>query len=154
MRLRLALATFVLALVVIVSGCARNKAATSAEPGATEMSETIPLAPEFRIPDLPIPAGFEFDRPNSFVFQNKMIDVGRIQYVGKEPIGDVAQFYIDEMPHYNWTLLNVAEHDIVTMSFEKEGKGCMVVLTPKRIRGTIIQITFYPKVAPKATPEY
>ncbi len=153
MRSKLALAMFVLALVVIASGCARQTATTAAEPGEPTASETLPLAAEFRIPDLPVPAGFEFDRPNSFVFQNNMLDVGKIQYVGKEQIGGVAQFYIDEMPRYNWTLLNVAEHDTVSLFFDKDGKSCVIVLTPRKMpnRGTVIQISFYPKPAPKTS---
>ncbi len=151
MRLKLIAILVLCALVPIVSGCARNTAATASEPGSTEISTGIPLAPDFRIPDIPVPAGFEFDREHSFVFQNAALDVGKIQYSGNSAISDVAQFYMDEMPRYNWTILNVTEHQTLTMFFDKENKSCQVVLSPKAIRGTTVQISFFPKVA--AAPE-
>ncbi|RJP64432.1 MAG: hypothetical protein C4532_19260 [Candidatus Abyssobacteria bacterium SURF_17] len=148
MRLRLAVVVMMCALVPLVLGCAswRGSTATEPETGA-DIATGIPLAPDFRIADIPVPAGFEFDRKTSFVFQNNNIDVGRIVYAGKEQIGDVAQFYIDEMPRYNWKLLNVAEHQTVTLDFDKENKACQVLLTPKAPRGTLIQVLFYPKAA-------
>ncbi len=148
MRLKLGCTTLVCVLVLIATGCARQRATTAADAeGSQEMTTGIPLAPDFRIPDIPVPAGFEFDRDHSFVFQNSMLDVGKIQYAGKEPITDVAQFYIEEMPRYNWTLLNVAEHQTVALFFDKENKSCQVLLTPK-VRGTEIQISFFPKAVP------
>jgi hypothetical protein len=146
MKLKLALTLFLSAALVVTSGCTTFQRDTATE---TEVGENIatgiPLAADFRIPDIPVPAGFEFDRGHSFVFQNGVIDVGSVQYVGKEDIGAVAQFYVDEMPRYNWTLLNVAEHQTVTISFDKPDKACQVLLSPKSVRGTVIQISFYPK---------
>ncbi|GAB4341692.1 MAG: hypothetical protein Kow0099_18580 [Candidatus Abyssubacteria bacterium] len=147
MKLKLALTSFLCMALVIMSGCStiqRNTAADT-EAGGENIATGIPLAPDFRIADIPVPAGFEFDREHSFVFQNGVIDVGSIQYVGKEDITDVAQFYVDEMPRYNWTLLNVAEHQTVTMTFDKPEKACQVLLSPKPVRGTVIHISFYPK---------
>ena len=156
MRLKLVFALTICALVLIGAGCASSKGAKSAgaaEPeGTQDVMPGIPLAPEFRIVDIPVPAEFEFERENSFVFQNNMIDVGRIQYSGKEKIGEVAQFYLDEMPRYNWTLLNVAEHRTIMLFFEKEDKSCQVLLTPK-VRGTQLEISFSPKATERA-PEY
>jgi hypothetical protein len=153
MRLKLVFTVFVCALVLITSGCARQTAMTAAEPEAAQVLATgIPLAPDFRIVDIPVPAEFDFDRDHSFVFQNSIMDVGRIQYAGKEEIADVAQFYIDEMPRYNWALLSVTEHQTITLIYDKEKKSCVVLLTPKA-RGTLIQISFFPKLAPP-TPEY
>ncbi len=148
MRLRLIVTALGCAVVLLGAGCARNTATTAGDTGAgQEITTGIPLAPDFRIPDIPVPAGFDFDRTNSFVFQNGIIDVGSIQYTGKEHIADVLQFYNDEMPRYNWKLLSVAEHNTVTMSFEKPNKTCQVTLIPKT-RGTVIQISFFPKSSP------
>jgi hypothetical protein len=153
MKLKLACTVLLCVLLVGVSGCARFGAATTAD---TEQSPglagAIPLAPDFRISDIPVPAGFVFDREHSFVFQDSAMEVGKMQYSGKEAIGDVAQFYLDEMPRYNWTLLNVTEHNVIFLDFTKEGKACQVLLTPKA-RGTLIQATFYPK-AMTAAPGY
>ncbi|NQU08593.1 MAG: hypothetical protein HQ583_08530 [Candidatus Abyssubacteria bacterium] len=148
MRLKLAFTILICALVPIATGCARNRAATAAEAeGSEQITTGIPLAPDFRIADIPIPAGFEFVRDASFVFQNSTMDVGRIQYVGKEQIEDVAQFYLDEMARYNWTLFNVAEYGAIMLFFEKPDKSCQVLLSPKARGSTLIQISFFPKPA-------
>ena len=145
MKLKLAFTLLLCTLVATAAGCATTPAPTAAEAeGAQEVATGIPLAPDFRIADIPVPAGFEFDREHSFVFQNNAIDVGRIQYVGKEKIGDVAQFYLDEMARYNWMLINVTEHGTIMLFFDKPEKSCQVTLTPKT-RGTLIQISFFPK---------
>ena len=152
MRLKLVFTLAVCALVVIAAGCARTTASTAGtETGEGQAVMTgIPLAPDFRIADIPVPADFQFQRDDSFVFQNALLDVGRMQYSGKADIGDVAQFFLDEMPRYNWTLLSVSELRTITMFFDKEDKSCQVLLSPK-VRGTQIEITFFPKVSKQQT---
>jgi len=155
MRLKLILTLTICACAIIAVGCARSAATTTGTAEGEEGQELIagiPLAANFRITDIPIPAEFEFDRDNSFVFQNSMIDVGRIRYNGKQDITDVAQFYLDEMPRYNWTLVSVSELRTITLYFEKEDKSCQVLLMPK-VRGTLVDISFFPKAA-EQVPAY
>ena len=153
MRLKSIIA--LLACVLLVAGCSTlgssKKAGETGESGENLVTG-IPLAPDFRIADIPIPADFEFDRDHSFVFQNSQMDVGRIQYIGKAPIEEVAQFYLDEMAQYNWTLLSVTEHGTITLFFEKPGKSSQVVLS-KKGRGTLVYVSFFPKPT-KSQAEY
>jgi hypothetical protein len=150
MKLKLALALLVCALVAVNTGCAATRNAVAGTPDdTTEIVAGIPLAADFRIADIPVPADFEFDRRDSFVFQNSVMDVGRIQYSGKENVGDVAQFYLDEMTRYNWTLLSVTEHGTVFMLFDKPDKSAQVLLSPRTPRGTMIQVSFFPKEPPQ-----
>ena len=146
MRPKLVFTMLACALLIMSVGCARNDATTVGESGESTEDAALgmPLAPDFRIADIPLPAGFEFERKGSFVFQNSRMDVGRIQYAGRAPIEEVAQFYLDEMTNYNWTLLNVTEYGSITLYFEKPNKAAQVLLTPK-VRGTEIQISFFPK---------
>jgi len=147
MRLKLIFTMVICALVPFAVGCARQTAMTGSEPEPpADVAVGIPLAPDFRIADIPVPAGFEFDREHSFVFQNNVVEVGRIQYAGKERINDVAQFYLDEMPRYGWSLLNMTEYGTIILFFEKEGESAIVTLLPKA-RGTLAQISFFPKAA-------
>jgi hypothetical protein len=160
MKLKLALALCLCALVGVSVGCASTMGGGGMDTeleGNPDIMTGIPLAADFRIADIPVPAGFTFDRDDSFVFQNSQIDVGRIQYSGKEEMGDVAQFYLDEMARYNWTLLHVTEYSAIIMFFDKPDKSCQVVLTP-RTRGTVIigtkiQISFFPKEPEQALQE-
>ncbi len=137
----------ILAIAIAVAGLAVGCATTSKAPGVgadSEVSPGLPIASDFRIPDVPVPADFELVRGESFVFQNPAFDVGQVTYAGKEPVASVAQFYIDEMPRYGWKLLNVAEHDSVTLYFDKPDKTATVLLVPKG-RGTTVEIGFFPK---------
>lgn len=146
MRLKLVFSIFVCALFVIGVGCSRMGASTASNPvpPGEELPLGMPISPDSRIPDIPVPAGFTFDREHSFVFQNSRMDVGRMQYVGKAEIGDVAQFYLDEMTQRNWTLLNVTEHGTILLFFDKVDKSCQVQISPKG-RSVIVQISFFPK---------
>ena len=150
MKLKLALVMCISILAVAAAGCATTGAPPDAEAEAT-MPPGIPLAPDFRISDIPVPAGFELVREGTFVFQNPLLDVGTIRYVGKEQLASVAQFYIDEMPRYNWKLLNVAEHETITLYYDKPEKSATVLLSPKGRSSTMIEISFFPK-SPKKTP--
>lgn len=151
MRLKLILTMVICALVPFAVGCTRQTAMIGAEPEPpADVAVGIPLAPDFRIADIPVPAGFEFDREHSFVFQNNVVEVGRIQYAGKERINDVAQFYLDEMPRYGWSLLNMTEYGNIILFFEKEAESAILTLLPKT-RGTLVQISFFPK-AEQSTP--
>jgi hypothetical protein len=146
MRPKLLVAMMACALVALSVGCASTGSTRSSEPGEPieELSNAIPIAPESRIPDIPVPAGFNFDREHSFVFQNSRLDVGRIQYIGRAAIEDVAQFYLDEMPQHNWELQNVTEHGTIMLFFDKPTKSCHVMLSQKG-RSVIVEVAFYPK---------
>jgi hypothetical protein len=146
MRVKLFFAMTVFALVALSVGCAGSGSTMATDPGEPieELSNAIPIAPDSRIPDIPVPAGFNYDREHSFVFQNSRLDVGRIQYIGKAAVEDVAQFYLDEMMQHNWELQNLAEGDTITIFFDKPNKSCQVVLSRKG-RSVIIQVSFFPK---------
>ncbi len=147
MRPKLVITMLLCAFVAFGAGCGRMQATRAAEPteGIEDVAVGMALAPDFRIADIPVPAGFEFIRDHSFVFQNSDMDVGRIEYIGKKVnVADVAQFYLDEMGRYNWSLLTVTEHGTILILFDKPDKSCQVMLTTKG-RGALIQITFSPK---------
>ena len=148
MRPKLFFAMMVCALVALSVGCAGSSSTMATNPGEPieELSNAIPIAPDSRIPDIPVPAGFNFDREHSFVFQNSRLDVGRIQYYGKASVEDVAQFYLDEMTQHNWELQNVTEHGTIMLFFDKPSKSCQVLLSPKG-RSVIIQVSFFPKLS-------
>ncbi len=150
MRVKLVLTLLLCSLVVIGVGCSRSTATTAANPAepVEDLPSGVPISPESRIPDIPVPAGFNFDRDHSFVFQNSRMDVGRMQYIGKAPVEDIAQFYLDEMTQRNWDLLNVTEHGTIMLFFEKPDKSCQVLLSPKG-RSIIVQISFFPKPSPR-----
>jgi len=148
--MKMAVAIFAL-LAVVAMGCATTSRAPEPE-AATELSTGIPLAPDFRISDIPVPAGFEIVREGTFVFQNPLLDVGKIRYVGKQPLTSVAQFYIDEMPRYGWKLLNIAEHDTITLYYDKTDKTATILISPKGSRSSFIDASFFPKSTEAAPP--
>jgi hypothetical protein len=150
MRVKLFLAILFSTLLVMAAGCARTTSAPNME-ATGDLPAGIPLAPDFRIDDIPVPAGFEIVREGTFVFQNPLVDVGRIRYLGKEPLTAVAQFYIDEMPRYGWKLVNIAEHETITLYYDKPDKTATVIISPKGSRASYIDVSFFPK-SPKPAP--
>jgi hypothetical protein len=145
MKMKWVVAMMSLSLIFLAAGCANMNLGRTADPEASgNLPSGIPLAPDFRIADIPVPANFQLVREGTFVFQNPLLDVGQIRYAGKEPLTSVAQFYIDEMPRYGWKLLNMSEHESIVLSYDKPDKSATVLVSPKG-RGSIVEISFFPK---------
>jgi len=50
----------------------------------------------------------------------------------------VVDFYREQMPMYNWNLLNVIEFGERQMNFDREAETCVVTLVPKGKSVTIV----------------
>lgn len=153
----------VVALVGLTVGCAnRNRNGSGAIDGDTvstgarnpNVGPSLSLAPSFRISDIPVPAGFNFDRTQSYVYQDRDREIGSMRYVGKAQVGTATQFFLDEMVQYNWTLVNVVEHQTVVLNFEKPEKTCMIMITQAGRSGTEVRIDFRPRGVTAVQPVY
>lgn len=97
-----------------------------------------------RFTDIPVPAGFKLLPEESYAFENTGIRVGLLKYQGKGNADQVLNFYKDQMPMYNWNLLNVIEYGQRLLNFEREQETCVITLLPKG--GTVaITVSFGPK---------
>lgn len=134
--------------LVICSGCSSiqwarrpSSPSTSAE---MDVAEQLQVAVDLRFDDIPVPAGFRLDVVNSFAFQNDYTRVGLLKYTGRAKVTEVVDFYKEQMPLYNWILVNVIEYDRSLLNFEKGKQSCIITCEGRATR-TILTIAIAPK---------
>jgi len=112
--------------------------------------QSLQVQAMLKFPDLPIPAGFKFLAKDSYSFENSGIRAGLLRYQGKATLDQVVNFYKEQMPMYNWTLLNITEYGDCIMNFEQEQESCIVSIMPKG-SSCIVSLAIGPKsqVLPK-----
>lgn len=107
--------------------------------------EALEVAPLLRFSDIPIPVRFKILYEDSYSFQTDRVRVALLRYTGRQTPESVRQFYKDNMSLYNWTLINIIEHDrIIMLNFEKENESCIITIERARAR-TNITIALSPK---------
>ena len=108
-------------------GCAGviAKDKTMEAPGLLEPQSVLKFS------DLPIPVGFKLLPEASYSFEGAGVRVAALKYQGKLNPDQVMNFFKEQMPLYNWRLLNVIEYGQRLLNFEREGESCIVNLTAK-----------------------
>lgn len=127
--------------ILILSGCAITKKDKSSQSQAILEPQAI-----LKFSDVPIPVGFTL--LPSYAFENSGVRVGVLKYQGKADIDKVINFYKEQMPMYNWSLLNIVEYGERLMNFDRENETCIIRLSTKQgFRGvnTIITVSLGPK---------
>ena len=126
--------------IIALSGCAAfpKRDTQSINPALLEP------APLLKFADIPYPTGFKILSKNSYVFESAGVRVGLLKYQGKANIDQVINFYKEQMPMYNWNLLNIIEYGDRLMNFDREHESCIISLLPKG-KATIITISLGPK---------
>ena len=111
-----------------------------------DVTTTTILEPSlaFKFSDVPVPAGFKALPQDSYSFESSGVRVGVLKYQGKIDADRVVNFYKEQMPMYNWNLLNIIEYGQCLLSFERENEICVINLAPKG-GGTIITVSLGPK---------
>lgn len=94
--------------------------------------------------DLPVPVGFKLLTNESYSFESSGIRVAVLKYQGKADVDRVINFYKEQMPIYNWSLLNIVEYGQRLLNFDRETETCIVSLLPKGST-VFITITLGPK---------
>lgn len=127
--------------VSILFGCANIvKKDSSAVRGASLLEPSAII----RFADVPVPSGFKLLAKNSYSFENSGVRVGVLRYQGRSNPDSVLNFYKEQMPMYNWNLLNIVEYGDRMMNFERENETCIVGISPKW-NATQISISLGPK---------
>ncbi len=81
--------------------------------------------------DIPTPVGFRLSPQDSYSFESGGIRVAILKYHGKADVEQVVNFYKDQMPLYNWNLLNIIEYGERILNFERETESCIVRILAK-----------------------
>ena len=104
--------------------------------------------------DIPVPSGFKIMPLDSYSFESAGIRVGVLKYQGKANSDQVVNFYKEQMPMYNWNLLNIVQYGEMLLNFDRDNETCIVRLMPKGNNITV-SISLGPKsqFSPKKTKE-
>lgn len=126
--------------ILILAGCA-----TSHQKNNPSVNPQI-LEPQamLKFSDVPVPVGFKMILRESYSFQSGGVRVGLLKYQGKANVDQVINFYKDQMPMYNWNLLNIIEFNERLLNFDRETETCIISLLPKG-NNVLLTISIGPK---------
>lgn len=130
---------------LILSACVATSTKSS-DPTQTPMLEPAAM---LKFSDIPMPASFVFFPEESYAFQSAGFRAGLLKYKGKASGEQTVVFFKEQMPLYNWQLMNIVEHGRRMISFEKEQESCIITIDEK---GKNAEITV--SIAPKSHPAY
>ncbi|MFA5145170.1 MAG: hypothetical protein WC723_04110 [Candidatus Omnitrophota bacterium] len=94
--------------------------------------------------DVPVPMGFKSLPQGSYSFETSGVRVGVLKYQGKANPDQLINFYKEQMPLYNWNLLNIVEYGDRLMNFDRENETCIISLLSKGST-SIITVSLGPK---------
>ena len=125
---------FLFSCILMLEGCALF-------PKKDAQMATAILEPQaiLKFGDVPVPVGFNLLSKESYAFESKGLRVGVLKYKGRANPDRVINFYKEQMPMYNWNLLNIIEYGERLMNFERENETCNINLSSK-LTGVIITI--------------
>ena len=78
--------------------------------------------------DIPIPVGLKPLPQTSYSFESAGVRVAVLKYRGRTNIDQVINFYKEQMPMYNWNLINIVEYGQRLLNFEREDESCIITL--------------------------
>lgn len=140
--------TGIAVFALTIAGCATTNSGSS----ASMSSGSVGMSGILKFDDVPVPAGFKLIDNESFSFQNDNMRVGLLRYTGMPNANKVVEFYKEQMPMYNWDLINVIEYGQKVMNFERSDQTCIITIQPLSTR-TIITIAVAPKAPTAMTQE-
>jgi hypothetical protein len=103
-------------LATILTGCA-------SAPDARIEPQTI-----LKFTDIPIPVGLKPLAMASYSFESAGVRVAVLKYLGRGNLDQVINFYKEQMPMYNWNLINIVEYGQRLLNFERENETCIITM--------------------------
>ena len=98
--------------------------------GSKESPNPGSLSPQaaLKFSDLPVPVGLKSLPQTSYSFENAGVRVAVLKYQGRTNIDQIINFYKDQMPLYNWNLINIIEYGQRLLNFERENETCIITV--------------------------
>lgn len=127
---------------LLLFGCATIAAREKSDPTQVPALEPAAL---LKFIDIPVPSAFNFVPEESYAFQSANFRAGLLKYRGRASGDRIIVFFKEQMPMYNWQLINIVEHGRRMLSFEKELENCVITIDEK---GNKADLTI--SVAPKS----
>ena len=116
--------------VLLLAGCATTSTSRSSKSDPTQIPALEPAA-MMKLIDVPVPSNFIFVPESSYAFQSSDFRAGLLRYRGRA-VGDQAVvFFKEQMPMYNWRLINIVEYGRRILTFEKDEESCVITIDGK-----------------------
>lgn len=137
---------FLVILCGMLSAVSLTGCATFSDSSDPNLSGTGSLKSQsvLKFSDVPIPAGLKALPLESYSFESSGVRVGVLKYIGKINTDQIVIFYKDQMPMYNWSLVNIVEYGQRLLNFEREGESCIITIQPKG-SNAVLTISLGPK---------
>jgi len=130
-------------------GCLLTTALTGCSTLSGNKDTTNPgsLAPQaiLKFADVPVPVGLKSLPEQSYSFESSGVRVGVLKYRGKNNPDQIINFYKEQMPMYNWNLINIIEYGQRLLNFERENETCIITLQPMGWGNLMVTISLGPK---------
>jgi hypothetical protein len=110
------LSTICYLLTTALSGC------------STASNSRIEPQAILKFSDIPIPAGLKPLPQTSYSFKNAGVRVAVLKYQGKANIDQLINFFKEQMPMYNWNLINIIEYGQRLLNFERDNETCIITI--------------------------
>jgi hypothetical protein len=78
--------------------------------------------------DIPVPAGLKPLPQISYSFESSGVRVGVLKYQGRANIDQIINFYKEQMPMYNWNLINIIEYGQRLLNFDRDNEACIITM--------------------------
>ena len=127
-------------LLAILVGCATS----SDYQYQAEEGSGLEVAMVLKFSDIPIPNGFRLSQNESFAFQNNELRIALLKYMGKGPAEVISNFFKEQMPLYNWSLINIVEYGNNVLNFQREEEICTITVNPQGSK-TLLVISVTPR---------
>ncbi len=98
----------------------------------------LKMASDLKFDDIPVPYGFKIDQYESFAFQTGSTRLGVLRYKGSVAPDRIVAFYKEQMPVYNWDLINIIEYGRRMLTFERAQEICIITIEPTRGRASLV----------------
>lgn len=139
---------YVLAMVfglTVLNGCSSVPSRRVTDTGEIiTVEKPLGVATVLRFEDVPLPAGFNTIKEQSFIYQDASLRVGLLRYSGWAKANQIVAFFKSQMPLYNWNLINVVEFGDTHMSFVKNDENCTITIESLTAK-SLINIVISPK---------
>ena len=117
-------------LVLVLAGCATTSTSRSSKSDPTQIPALEPAA-MMKLADVPVPANFIFIPDASYAFQSSDFRAGLLRYRGRAAGDQAVVFFKEQMPMYNWRLINIVEYGRRILTFEKDEESCVITIDGK-----------------------
>ena len=133
-------------LAVAVAGCEKTTPLTASSRTAdTDAPNQTSFA---RFVDIPVPAGATMDLERSLVLGEREGWIGRLVMSVPEDAGRVYDFYVAEMPRFDWSPITSVRAATSVLTYSRGGRVATIQITGGTIRGAKVSMTVSPKGEP------